>query len=241
VPTLPSGSFTTMSTLTWGDAISDVAGAVSLKSSGDTRLAAQRAITATLQDWHTRHDWRFTQVIASDIPIAAGTSDFALPSTFKKPYVAYTSTTRPALEFIEVGNWYRAASLYGSGGGPWFYTLFNSDDTGLGQVFPPVGSDSLIQLLYYREGTYYPTDDTTALDIPKRWEVYILDGAKARLTLGKESKKSDTYFALYEKGIKQARVDDRRQPDYFATFSPSANSDTNAFYNPNAAVAQWDW
>ncbi len=231
MPSLNNTALGPMSELTWTSAIARVAGSVSLKSAGDAQAAAKDALIETLQDWDTRRDWKFTQVVAPDISLTPGTESVDLPSAFKKPYAAYLVNSRRPLWYAERGNWHRAAPGYVDQSIPFWYTLFNNLSTGKADLFPICGITDTLVLLYYRPLTYEDSDNA-ALDIPRRWESYILHGAKALLNLGKGTQKADHYFALYEAGIKRAKEDDQRVPDQFVSFQPP--DQVNQPWNPNS-------
>jgi hypothetical protein len=203
--------------------------------------AARDAISETLQDWDTRRDWRYTQVVSPDIELSANSATFDLPTAFKKPYVAYLKTSKTPLFYIERANWHRMMPGYSDAGASRWYTLYNDADTGKGDLFPTLGSASTLVVLYYKEITYTDSDDAI-LDIPKRWEGYILDGARARFTLAKSSTKSDRYFALYEAGVKKAKEDDLRLPDQFLSFQPPDQLMQPHWLNPNSThEATYGW
>ena len=173
MPSLVSTNLGPMSTLQWGQATARIAGAVSGARQPDSLAAARDALVETLQDWDTRHDWRFEQVVADDIDITGATDTFDLPTNFKKPYVAYLVSSKIPLWFIERGNWHRAFPGDISRQSPRFYTLYNNDETGLGELYPPSSIADTLKVLYYRSLTYDDSDGAL-LDIPKRWEGYVL-------------------------------------------------------------------
>lgn len=226
-----------MSSLTWGEAISRIAGTISGARLPDSLGAARDALSETLEDWDTRRDWRFTQVVADNIALVGGDDSFDLPTPFKKPYVAYLETSRRPLSFIERGNWHRVFPGSTDASAGRYYTLYNEMASGQGQLFPPVdGADNLV-LLYYRP-IITTDDDQALLDIPQRWTGYILRGARALLTTGKSAgKKSDDWWALYEKGIKSAKEDDLRIPDQFLSFMPPESMYQPYWFNPNSSWA----
>jgi len=220
MPTVGSSAQGPMSSLTWSAACGRIAGAASGARQPDTLAAARDALMETLQDWDSRHDWRFTQVVADDITVTASTDTFELPTNYKKPYVAYLVSNKVPLWFIERGNWHRAFPGQTDRQIPRYYTLYNDNETGLGELYPLCGVGDTLKVLYYRSMTYSDSDDAV-LDIPKRWEGYILHGAKGLLTLGKVAgNKAERYMQLYEAGIARAKQDDRRLPDQFLAFQP---------------------
>ena len=219
-----------MSNLTWAAAAARVAGSIAGRSQPDALGAARDAISETLQDWDSRRDWRYTQVVAPNIALTTG--DFDLPTHFKKPYVAYLASGKP-LFYVERANWHR--SFPGSlttASTPRFYTLFDGDSTGQGNVFPPPASADTLVVLYYRS-TVYTGADESFLDIPARWEGYILAGARSNLTLSKQAGgKSASWESRYERGIAHAKQDDLRLPDQFLSFVPVSAAPN--LYNPNS-------
>ena len=221
-----------MSNLQWGAAAARVAGSIASAKQPDALAAARDAISETLQDWDSRHDWRFTQVVAPDIALTAADAHFDLPTAYKKPYVAYISGATSPLWYIERGNWHRSFPGVQPGGPPAFYTLYDSDSTGQGDLFPAADADSTLVVLYYRPITY--TDDASApLDILRRWEGYVLSGARGRLIGARvASEKAAFWLNMYELGIKQAKADDRRLPDQFLAFTPR-EIQANMARNPN--------
>jgi hypothetical protein len=177
-------------------------------------------ISETLQDFDTRHDWRFEQTIAPDISIDGTTDGFDIPTSFKKPYVAYLNTSRQALWFIERANWHRVFPGDTTRSVPRFYTIYNNDSGGQGDLFPPSGVVDTMTLLYYRGIAYTGGNDET-LDIPARWEGYILAGARALLVASKLANEKALFWERrYEAGIARARQDDLRLPDQFLSFQP---------------------
>jgi hypothetical protein len=233
MPSLPSNPTVAMSTLTWAEAARRVAGAVSLARGPDAVEAAKEALEETFNDWDTRRDWKFTQVIAPDITVSVGDTTFNLETNFKKPYVAYLVNNRSPLIYVERSNWHREAPGYIDQGIPRYYTLYNNASTATGSLMPASSVGDTMVLLYYRD-IVARDDDNETLDIPKRWTGYILNGAKARLTLGKESRKADMYFNMYEAGIKLAKADDQRVPDQFVTFLSQNEVNFMNYFNPNA-------
>ncbi len=224
-----------MSQLTWRAACARVAGAISLANQPDALDAARDAISETLEDWDSRHDWRFTQIVAPDITISGGDSTFDLPTTFKKPYVAYLSGSRQPLFFIERGNWHRMFPGLTSQSVPGFYTLYNEASTGKGDLFATASSDDTLNLLYYRSMKYTDDDDAT-LDILSRWSGYILAGARMRLVASKIANDKALFWEKrYEMGIREAKKDDRRMPDQFLSFSGPASMTAPPYWNnPNS-------
>lgn len=228
-----------MSSLTWGQAAARCAGAVSGTRQSDSLAAARDAISETLEDWDSRRDWRYTQVVAPDISLSANSADFDLPTTFKKPYVAYLNTNKRPLFYVERANWHRVfpGSVTPSTGG--LYTLFNEMSTGKGQLFPTVAGPETLTLLYYRNIISQDGDDAL-LDVPQRWTGYILRGARALLSTGKSAgKKSDDWWALYEKGLKNAKEDDLRIPDQFLSFQPPESMQRSVYENLNSSWESW--
>lgn len=241
MPTLPpTNSIGPMSSLTWGQAIARIAGVVSGARLPDAQGAARDALSETLQDWDTRHDWKFTQVVAPDILIDGSSDSFALPTTFKTPYVAYLHNTRQPLFYIERGNWHRMFPGEQARSTPKYYTLYNSNETGVGDLFPGSGVADTLVVLYYRSMTYND-DDGAMLDILQRWEGYILDGAKAKLCLGKVAgDKADRYQMRYEMGIKKAKENDRRVPDQFLAFQAPVRLDIGRTFS-DWSTDTWGW
>lgn len=225
-----------MSALTWGAATARIAGAISGRNQPDSLGAARDALIETLQDWDTRHDWKFTQVVADDIAVDSSTDSFSLPTNFKTPYVAYLVTNRKPLWYVERGNWHRMFPGEIARQIPAYYTLYNNDSTGAGELFPLCGIADTLVVLYYRS-IIYEDDDGAVLDIPKRWEGYILDGAKSKLSLGKSAgDKTDRYQLRYENGIKRAKENDRRVPDQFLAFQAPVRLDTSRSFSSTG----WD-
>lgn len=236
MPSLVNSYLGPMSSLTWGAAASRVAGVIAGARAPDDNLAAIDAITETLQDFDTRHDWKFTQVVADDIDIAAGDSTFDLPSHFKKPYAAYLRVARRSLSYIERGNWHRMFPGDTSTSIPDFYSLYDDASTGKGMLMPQSTADTLV-VLYYRPITYTNGRDDV-LDIPARWEGYILAGAKALLVGNKiANEKAMFWDRKYEKGIIEARKDDRRVPDQFLTFTSPDGMNIPPWMNP---LSTWE-
>ena len=234
MPSVPNSATGAMSSVTWAAAKARVAGVIAMSRMPDALSAAGDAITETLEDWDTRHDWKYTQVVAPDIALSAGDTTFDLPTTFKKPYVAYLNTGKTTLWYVERANWHRAFPGDTSQAIGRFYTLYNDMSSGKGDIFPVVGAADTLTVLYYRNITYNDSDDAL-LDIPARWTGYILRGARALLTTGKSAgKKSDDWWALYERGCLKAREDDRRVPDQFLSFQPPSELSPNPVWNPNS-------
>jgi hypothetical protein len=221
-----------MSQMTWLTAIRRIAGAVSMKGQPDAQQAAREALSETLQDWDTRRDWKFTQVVAPDISLTPGTTTVDLPAAFKKPYAAYLVASKRPLWYAERANWHRVLPGYTSQSIPQWYALFNELSTGKADIFPTCGITDTLVMLYYRP-MIYEDSDSAFLDIPARWEGYVTRGAKALLTLGKGSQKSDRYFDLYEMGLKKAKEDDQRVPDQFISFQPP-DGQMQPYWNPNS-------
>lgn len=223
-----------MSDLTWGQAASRVAGIITGSSLPDSLMAAKDAIEETLQDWDTRRDWRYTQVVAPDIALSASAGTFDLPTAFKKPYVAYLSGSLRALWYIEYANWHRVYPGQTTTSLSNYYTLFNEASTGKGIILPATqGADTLV-VLYYRSITYRDADNAL-VDIPKRWTGYILAGARALLSQSKSSgKKGDDFQVRYERGIQKAKEDDLRIPDQFVSFQSPDALTQSPWLNPNS-------
>lgn len=229
-----------MSDVTWGEAIRRVAGVASLAGQPDAQAAARDAISEVLRDWDVRRDWRYTQVVAPDINIAGGDTDFALPTTFKKPYVAYLNTGRTPLYYVERANWHRVFPGLSQGSQYRYYTLFNEASTGRGQLFPTAQAADTLTLLYYK-AIIYEDADGSPLDIPDRWTGYILDGARYKLALAKGALgKANEYRAIWQDGIKKAKEDDLRIPDQFLSFAPPEAMSPSPYWNPNSTwESQW--
>ena len=237
MPTLQSSNLGPMSSLTWSKAAARVAGVISGAKQPDSLAAAKDSLIETLQDWDSRADWRFTQVVAPDIAITGSTDTFDLPTNFKKPYVAYLVSAQTPLWYVERANWHRVFPGTGTvRQTPKFYTLYNESDTGKGDLFPLSGITDTLVVLYYRS-MIYEDSDTALLDLPKRWEGYLLHGARALLSLSKQaSQKSDRFMQLYEAGIAKAKQDDRRVPDQFLSFQPPSQLTQPYWLNPNSTI-----
>jgi hypothetical protein len=205
-----------------------------MSSQPDALSAARDSISETLMDWDTRRDWRFTQVVAPDISLAADASSFALPTTFKKPYVAYLTTGKVPLWYIERANWHRLYPGTTSTSTSRYYTLFNEASTGVGQIYPTASAADTLIVLYYKAMLYNDSDDAV-LDIPARWAGYILAGARARLIGSKvASDKALFWDKKYEDGLKRAKEDDLRLPDQFLSFQPPESMNMPPSWNSNS-------
>ncbi len=211
-----------------------------MASQPDALAAAMDAIRETLQDWDGRHDWRFTQVVASDISISSGTTSVDLPNTFKKPYVAYLNTSKQPLFYIERGNWHRMFPGTQTTSIPGYYTLYNVAAEGKADIFWTSSVSDTVKLLFYRS-MLYDGDEHDVLDIPARWEGYVLAGSRMRLVAMKiANDKAMFWEKRYEMGIKQAKEDDRRMPDQFLSFeAPSSMSIPPYWNNINSTWESW--
>lgn len=220
--------------MTWGQVIRRVAGAISLSQQPDAISAARDAVQETLEDMDTRRDWRFTQVVAPDIPLTAGQSSFQLPTLFKKPYVAYLASKHP-LFYIERANWHRVYPGSTFQTISKWYSLFNDASTGNGDLFPPSAAADTLTLLYYRPISYIGGDDDL-IDLPQRWSYVLTAGGKMRLISTKVvADKSRWWEEQYEKSLKRAKEDDLRIPDQFVSFQPPDAFNVPPWWNPNSA------
>jgi hypothetical protein len=237
MPSIGSSTTLQMSALTWGEACKRVAGSISGASQPDALSAARDAIQETLQDWDSRRDWRYTQVVAPDISIAVNDSTFALPTTFKKPYVAYLTTAKKPLWYIERANWHRIYPGSTATSIPDYYSIYNEATTAVGNLFPTASAVDTLVVLYYKAIDYIGAD-TEFVDIPDRWAGYILAGARMRLIASKvASDKAVFWLNQYEAGVKKAKEDDQRIPDQFLSFEPPDSMAMPPYHNPNSTRA----
>src|SRR5580765_3584778 len=105
MPSLINSNAGPASVLTLGGAAVRVARAVGLESDPSALQAAKDCISEAIDEWNRRHNWRFLQIIAPDIPVVGGTSTYALPATFKRPYDAYLTSSKVKLEFATRQQW----------------------------------------------------------------------------------------------------------------------------------------
>lgn len=231
MPSLPSTALGQMSILPWSDAIARVARVLGGTSDPDLLGASRDFLRETLQDWETRREWRYLNTVADDIAVASASGgEYELPATFKKPYTAYLSGTQTPLQYIERFEWDKRQNGQNSASTPGYYTLYNYAETGMVALWPPPSHADTLKVLYVRNITHEASDDT-AVDIPARWEGYILAGARFRLLGSKEgSEKAQFWGQQYEQGFLKAVADDVRIPDSFMGFT---HSSFNAGWNPN--------
>lgn len=219
MPSLPSTALGQMSVLPWSEAISRVARVLGGTSDPDLLGASRDFLRETLQDWETRREWRYLNTIADDIAVVSGTQEYDLPSAFKKPYTAYLSGSFQPLGYIERYEWDKRNSGLTSPSTPCYYTLYNYNETGQVALWPSPSVNDTLKVLYIRAITHEGADDV-ALDIPARWEGYILAGARYRLLGSKEgSEKASFWGQEYERGFLKAVADDGRIPDAFLAFT----------------------
>lgn len=220
-----------MSTMSWTEASRRVARVVGGRSDPDALEAARDFLRETLQDWDTRRDWRYLHTIADDIAIVPGDEGADLPSAFKKPYNAYLDGISP-LTYIERFEWDKRTAGIPGPGQPAFYSLFNVENRGRIELWPHSSISATLKVLYTRSPGFVADDEP--LDIPERWEGYILAGARYRLVGSKEgSEKAQFWKKEYEDGVGKAVADDNRIPDRFEGFRPMATLMTQP-WNANA-------
>jgi len=182
--------------------------------------SAKDCISEAIDEWNRRHNWRFLQIVAPDITVSGGTSTYALPTTFKKPYDAYLATSRTKLNFLVRQEWDSYAPGSATSGTPFLYSLFNSGTTGNIELLPiPSGADVLV-VRYYRD-IKTPTGDDELLDIPQRYEGALIAMARGILASLKDAdRKADMWTMRGEKAYMQAKADDIRTPDEVLSFDP---------------------
>lgn len=238
MPSLGPSPLGPMSTMSWLDAAQRVSRVVGGRSDPDTLSAARDFIRETLQDWDVRRDWRYLHTIADDISVTAGSATADLPAPFKKPYLAYVNGLN-ALAYIERFEWDKVVSGVNAASTPCYYSLYNQESRGKIELWPPSSIAATLKVLYIRSPLFEGSDDE-AIDIPARWEGYILAGARYRLVGSKEgSEKAEFWKREYEGGVVKAVGDDNRIPDQFQGFRPIRSLVAGA-WNLNSVWPYWN-
>ena len=182
--------------------------------------SAKDCISEAVDEWNTRHNWRFLQIVAPDIAVVAGTSSYALPSTFKKPYDAYLIIGRQKLNYVSRQEWDSYAPGDVSQGLSFAYSLFNTGTTGNIELLSIPSQPDILVVRYYRP-IIAPTNDDEPLDIPKRYEGALIAMARGILSSLKDAdRKADLWTTRGEKGYLQAKMDDIKIPDEVLSFDP---------------------
>ena len=121
--------------------------------------------------------------------------------------------------YIDRFEWDKRMNGLSSPSTPAFYSLYNHAETGMVTLWPSPSINDTLRVLYVRAIVHEASDDT-AIDIPARWEGYILAGARFRLLGSKEgSEKAQFWGNEYERGVAKAIGDDGRIPDAFQAFA----------------------
>lgn len=241
MPSLINSNAGAMSSKTWLQAKQEVAQVVGGQNDPDSLLAAKAQIRAVLEDWNTRRNWQFLQVIAPDIAVVAGTSTYDLPTTFKRPYSVRLLGSPRTLWYVTRREYNRLSPYQSPNTYPTHYTLFNAATTGQIELIPANGVAETMRVWYYRPMVEEDEDDAT-LDVLGRYTNYVLDGARARLLgLKGPTEKLPFWKQEMEAGFAKAQADDENIPDEDAGFAPGPSG----FYGPphdnSFAWVDWGW
>lgn len=241
MPSLANSNAGAMSSLTWGQAKSQVAEVVGGKSDPDSLAAAEAQIQAVLEDWNTRRNWQFLQVQAPDIPVVSGTSTYDLPAAFKKPYAAMLVNSPRVLSYLTRREYNLLQPSQIALASPRYYTLFNLASTGKVELLPTPGSGDILRVWYYRRMNETGADGEL-LDILGSYTTYVLDAARARLLALKGPVEKMTFWAQSgEAGFMKAVADDELIPDEDAGFAPRSAITMGPPHDNSFAWVDWGW
>lgn len=173
---------------------------------------------------------------------------YSLPADFKAPYNFRLLGSQRYL--IPVGRrlYDRSISSEQTNGSVYYYDVFMFGSRGKIRVLPsPAGAD-VLQTRYYRRMTMMDsavgTADTAALDIPQDFELYLVSWAKWHFLTDKADvpeKRSQTWLALAEEGLKTMVQFQTRQPDEDLRFIPGQFSGLGNYGDNTVGFVDWSY
>jgi hypothetical protein len=145
---------------------------------------------------------------------------YVLPSDFNQVYdVRLLNNPRPLVytpqrsyDMLRPGN--ESAT-------PYVYTLFMWGNDGYIKIMPPPSALAQASLRYYRRMTQ-PVNGSDVLDIPQRYEIYILAMAKAQFLADKggQAERMMYWSQIADQGLQRAQANAMQIPDDRPAFEP---------------------
>ena len=212
---------TYMSAMTFAQAKTRVATALGGQGDSNILILAGYAIQAAIRYISAKRDWNWTMQAASDITIVAGTSDYALPTDFKKAHSVRIDSLRP-LAFIDLRYFNRVDYLQDNQPSMGYTTLsYGSPRLTYIRLVPTPSVGGTLKVFYYRN-IEMPSADATTLDIPAVYENMIVWFAKGYLLADRDAENARTAFWLQrgEAELDAFKADDDKEPDRETRFIP---------------------
>jgi len=231
------------STLSWGQAKTRVAGVAGSAGDSDQLIMAGYFLEEAFRAFEAAKDWKYL-FASTTISITAGTSDYNLPSDFRKIYNVRVSVGNPrVLQYIDKRDYDLLRPDQSAVTTPTGYMLtglWNNSPGKITLVPNNALTDSMI-VNYYRnitipdaivQGT--TASDSATLDIPIFYQGFLLAWARALYLASKggEEERQRFWANLAQEGLLKARAADEFVPDDLLAFGPAPNR-INSPYDPN--------
>jgi len=173
---------------------------------------------------------------------------YPLASDFRAPYNFRLLGSQRYL--IPVGRrlYDRSISSEQDNSSVYYYDVFMFGSRGKVRLLPsPAGAD-VLQVRYYRRmammDSVLGTGDTATLDIPQDFELYLMSWAKWHFLTDKADvpeKRSQTWLALAEEGLKTMIQSQTRQPDEDLRLIPGQFSGLGNYGDNTVGYTGWDY
>jgi hypothetical protein len=129
----------------------------------------------------TLEDLQWLLVAGTPIPLVAGTQDYNLPANYRRMYTARLETGQRPLTYVDQREWDRYVLNQTAAGSPTAYTILRTSNTQEQiRIFPIPQQDDNLIFLYHRL-IVTPSAGGTALDIPERYQTYVIYASRANL------------------------------------------------------------
>lgn len=213
-----------MPILTYSQAQAQVAKVSGRSTDADLLAEAGEEIIRVLDEL-TLEDFQWLLTTGTPIPLVQGTQDYDLPANYRRMYTARLQTGNRPLTYVDQREWDRYVLDQTSQGSPTGYTIFRSTNTQERiRIFPiPAQADNLI-FLYHRVITT-PSAGGTALDIPERYQTYVIYQARANLIASGHPNETDREYwqARADRYYRKLKHEDQ-DADRPAAFRPGDSS-----------------
>jgi len=166
------------------------------------------------------NDFQWLLKPGTPIPLVANTQDYNLPSDYRRMYTVRLGTGNRPLAYVDQREWDRYVLNQATPGTPMGYTIIRTTNTQEQiRIFPiPSQADTLV-FLYHRLITT-PSVGGTAVDIPERYQTYVIYQARANLIFSHPNEQGgEIWQARADRYLKKMQHEDQ-DADRPAAFRP---------------------
>jgi len=161
---------------------------------------------------------------AQSYDVSAQRAFYDLPADFKVEYSAELLNSGFTLQSLRRRMRVRGGIPTTQAGQPVRYDIFSVGQKGKIRLIPEPGANDTLQLGYYRRmAVGSASGDSTTLDVPADYELYVIAWAKWHFLMDKSegrSEQGNTWMALAKEGLVTMESDQTNHPDEGLAFTP---------------------